>query len=140
MHSWVYKNLVSRPVEEGQSWLLEQLIYAIIGHQAPKVSTLGLSSVASILKFLILFKQGALHFHLGIASYAVCPGRDHAQEKMLTFKISFLCIKADASHRVGAKVSIRTEILVPVLEGLMISLCSIEYINAKIHETEIMTI
>lgn len=78
MHSWVRKNLVSSPVEEGQSWLQEQVIYAVIRHQAPKVSTLGLSSVVSILKFFILFKQGALHFHLGLANYIVCPGSDHA--------------------------------------------------------------
>lgn len=78
MHSWAHRNLVSNHVEEGQSWLQEQVIYAIIMHQAPKISILGLSSVVSILKFFILFKQGALHFHLGLANYVVCPGRDQA--------------------------------------------------------------
>lgn len=72
---------------------------------------------------------------------SVLGGTTHRKKPtMLTFKNSFLCIKADTSHTVGAKLSIRTEILVPVLEGLMISLCSVEYINAKIHETQIMTI
>lgn len=72
---------------------------------------------------------------------SVLGGTTHRKKPtMLKFKISFLCIKADASHRVGAKVSIRTEILVPVVEALMISLCSIEYINAKMHETETITI
>ena len=78
MHSWAHKNLVSNHVEEGQSWLQEQVIYAIIRHKAPKISILGLSSFVSILKFFILFKQGALHFHLGLANYVVCPGRDQA--------------------------------------------------------------